>query len=201
MAPGREPDARPELVGGREPVTVVIRDHDPQWPARFAAVRDRIRTALGDRALDIEHIGSTAVPGLAAKPIVDVLLTVRDVEDEPAYAPALGEAGFVLRVREPGHRMFRTPERDVHVHVCEPEDPEVSAWLDLRDWLRHDEADRQLYATTKRELAKRAWADMNDYADAKSDVVRQILARARCWRSDADRGGQGPIDPATTSSL
>jgi GrpB-like predicted nucleotidyltransferase (UPF0157 family) len=174
------------LVGGREQVAIVVVDPDPAWPDRFAAVRDRIRAALGGRALDVQHIGSTAVPGLAAKPIVDVLLTVADVADESSYAGPLEAAGFPLRVREEGHRMFRTPQRDVHVHVYEPDAPAVDAYLDLRDRLRESAADRELYAATKRELARREWADMNDYADAKSAVIAEILARAR-----ADRGQGG----------
>src|SRR5437763_1742694 len=101
------------LVGGRERVAIVVTDPDPGWPARFAAVRDRLRAALGDRALGIEHIGSTAVPGLAAKPIIDVLLTVAAVDDEAAYAGAVEGAGFLLRVQEPGRRTFRTPDRRV----------------------------------------------------------------------------------------
>ena len=166
------------LIGGREPAVIVIREYDPGWPERYSAVRARVRDALGTRALGIEHIGSTAVPGLAAKPIVDVLVTVADVEDESAYAPALVAAGFPQRVREPGHRMFRTPERDVHVHVYQLNAPAVTDYLDLRDWLRRSAPDRTLYAETKRALATRQWADMNDYADAKSDVIAQIMSRA-----------------------
>ncbi len=130
----------------------------------------------------MEHIGSTSVPGLAAKPVIDMLLTVDDVEDESGYVPDLEAAGLVLRVREPHHRMFRTPERDVHLHVYEPDRPEVAAHLDLRDWLRVSPEDRRLYAGTKRRLAQREWTDMNHYADAKSEVVEQILPRAREWR-------------------
>jgi GrpB-like predicted nucleotidyltransferase (UPF0157 family) len=185
--PNRDAHLESVLIGGREPVTVVVQDPDPEWPARFAVVRTRVRDALGDRALGIEHIGSTADPGLAAKPIVDVLVTVADVADEPAYAPALEAAGFPQRVREPGHRMFRTPGRDVHVHVYEPGAPAVTDHLDLRDWLRRSAQDRALYATTKRALASRQWADMNDYADAKTEVVGEILARARAWRSAGGR--------------
>jgi GrpB-like predicted nucleotidyltransferase (UPF0157 family) len=142
---------------------------------------------LGASALRVEHIGSTSVPGLAAKPIVDVLVTVQDVEDEAAFVPALEREGFVLRVREPGHRMVRTPERDVHVHLYEPDHEAVSAYLDLRDWLRADAGDRALYETTKRRLATRTWTDMNEYADAKTDVVLAILGRARAWRAAQDR--------------
>ena len=171
------------LIGGRERVPIVVVDPDPAWLARFEAVRHRIRAALGDRVVDVQHIGSTAVPGLAAKPVIDVLLTVADVDDEPAWLPALEGAGFVLRVREAGHRLVRTPERDVHVHVYRTRSAaQVRAYLDLRDRLRESAADRDLYAATKRALARREWADMNDYADAKSDVVAEILARARAGR-------------------
>ena len=175
------------LIGGREPFTPVISDYDPAWPARFAELEVRIRSTLGDAALAIEHIGSTSVPQLAAKPIVDVLVVVADVEDESSYVRALEGAGLVLRVREARHRMFRTPERDVHVHVYPAGDQAIRDYLDLRDWLRVDESDRALYAGVKRDLAQRRWTDMNHYADAKTDVIRQVLGRAREWRTHADR--------------
>jgi GrpB-like predicted nucleotidyltransferase (UPF0157 family) len=175
------------LIGGREPFTPVISDYDPAWPVRFGELAARIRSALGPAALAIEHIGSTSVPRLAAKPIVDVLLVVADVDDEPSYVGALEEAGFVLRVREERHRMFRTPERDVHIHIYSSGDQAITDYLDLRDWLRVDESDRALYADVKRDLARRRWTDMNHYADAKTDVVRQVLGRAREWRAHADR--------------
>jgi GrpB-like predicted nucleotidyltransferase (UPF0157 family) len=171
------------LIGGREPFTPVISDHDSTWASRFAELEVHIRAALGDAALAVEHIGSTAVPNLAAKPIIDVLVVVADVEDEAAYVPPMVDAGFVLRVREPGHRMFRTPERDVHVHVYASGDQAITDYLDLRDWLRVDESDRALYADVKRDLARRRWTDMNHYADAKTDVIQQVLGRARAWRA------------------
>ena len=171
------------LIGGREHVPIVVVDPDERWAERYAVLRERLRAALGSAALRVEHIGSTAVAGLAAKPIIDVLVTVRDVEDEAAFVPPMERAGFVLRVREPEHRMLRTPARDVHVHVYEPEHAAVSAYLDLRDWLRVDADDRALYERTKRLLATRTWTDMNAYADAKTDVITAILRRARTWRA------------------
>ena len=150
------------LVGGREPVTVVVADHDPAWADRFRSVRELVEAALGGRALAVEHVGSTAVPGLAAKPVVDVQVTVDDVEDEAAYAPALVGAGLVLRVREPGHRMFRTPARDVHVHVHGSGDPALAERIALRDHLRRDPGDLALYEATKQALAGREWAVMDD---------------------------------------
>lgn len=171
------------LIGGREHRPVVIGAYDPGWAGRFCDVARRVVGAIGAAALSLEHVGSTSVPGLAAKPVVDVLMTVVDVEDEDTYIPHLEAAGFVLRVREPGHRMLRTPERDVHLHVHQPDHPEVSAMRDLRDWLRVSPADRELYATTKRQLAQRDWTDMNHYAAAKSEVVQAMLGRARQWRA------------------
>ena len=174
------------LIGGREKVEIVVVDYDPAWPERFAALADTVRTALGDTALRIEHIGSTAVPGLAAKPIIDLLVVVEDVADEAAYVPALEAAGFQLRVREPDHRMLRTPARDVHVHLWEDDD-EQRRHLLFRDWLREDADDRERYAAVKRELARREWGDMNDYADAKSPVITEITARAEAWAAATGR--------------
>lgn len=171
------------LIGGREPVSITVVEYDQQWPQHFHKNAEQIRAVLGARALNIEHVGSTAVPGLAAKPIIDMLLTVDDVTDEASYVPALQSVGFVLRVREDDHRMLRTPARDVHLHVLEVSHPEVTNMLVFRDWLRTSEADRQLYADTKNRLAGQQWVDMNEYADAKADVVQQILARAKEWQT------------------
>jgi GrpB-like predicted nucleotidyltransferase (UPF0157 family) len=165
------------LVGGIKKRQIVIVDYDPGWPERFELERDRIQTALGAKALLIEHIGSTAVPGLAAKPIVDIVVAVADLEDE-ALEQALESAGYELRVREPGHRMFRTPERDVHVHVWLASDPEVERDLRFRDRLRADAADRAEYESLKRELAARDWEDMNEYAQAKSGLIDVIIEKA-----------------------
>ena len=171
-------DDRVELIGGVERRAIVLVEPDPAWPARFERERARIAAALGDGALRIDHIGSTAVPGLVAKPIVDVQVTVPDVEDEAAYVPALVAAGYVLRVREPGHRMLRPPALDVHVHLCDPHSDWGERHRRFRDRLRASDADRERYAAVKRELAAQEWPDMNAYADAKSAVVAEILGRA-----------------------
>ena len=166
------------LIGGRERVEIVIADPDPGWADRFAVERERIAKALGGAARLIEHVGSTSVPGLAAKPIIDIVLTVDDVDEERLYAPALRQAGYVMRVREEGHRMLRTPQRDVHVHIHSDGDGQVARLLALRDRLLEDAGDRSLYERTKRALATRTWTDMNDYADAKSATIEAILRRA-----------------------
>jgi GrpB-like predicted nucleotidyltransferase (UPF0157 family) len=174
----RDAAADGALIGGREQREIVIVDYDASWPARYRLERDRVRRALGAAALRIEHIGSTAVPGLAAKPIVDLLVAVADADDERVIVPALESAGYQLRVREPAHRMFRTPARDVHVHVWGHSDPEVARHLRFRDRLRQAPADRDAYERLKRELAAREWVDMNEYADAKAPLIAAILARA-----------------------
>ncbi|MHA7306419.1 GrpB family protein [Arthrobacter sp. TMN-49] len=170
------------LIGGREERPIVIVEYDPEWHFTFDALALAIKEAVGEGALSIEHIGSTSIPGLAAKPIIDILMTVEDVEDETAYLERLQTAGFVLRVRETGHRMLRTPAKNVHLHLFSAEDPAVSNYQDLRDWLRVDERDRALYVTTKKGLAQQQWADVNYYAEAKTDVISEILSRARMWR-------------------
>ncbi|MGO9751412.1 MAG: GrpB family protein [Solirubrobacteraceae bacterium] len=166
------------LIGGREQRQITIVEYTASWPARFELERARVRDALGDRAIRIEHIGSTAVPGLAAKAIIDILITVQDPEDEAVSVTPLTAAGYELRVREPGHRMLRTPGRDVHIHVWGDDDPEVSRCLRFRDRLRRSAQDRHAYEQVKRELARREWPDMNHYADAKGPVIAKILARA-----------------------
>ncbi len=176
---------RNAIIGEAESPAIVVVDYDPAWPGRFRRQEERIRAALGEAAPVVEHIGSTAVPGLAAKPIIDVLLVVGDSSDEPSYLPAMEEAGYVLRVRERDfheHRMFRTVEKDVHVHVFSPGSPEVERYLLLRDRLRSNNEDRELYARTKRELANETWTTMNHYAEAKTGVVEGIIARAAAAR-------------------
>jgi GrpB-like predicted nucleotidyltransferase (UPF0157 family) len=166
------------LIGGPEGGRVRLSPYRAEWAERFAAERERIAGALGDAALVIEHVGSTSVPGLDAKPIIDVLVAVRDPGD-PAVETALVGAGYVLRVDEPEHRMFRTPERDVHVHLWIAGSDEVTRHLEFRDRLRASEADRRAYSALKHELAAREWEDINDYAAAKGPLIEAIVERAR----------------------
>ncbi|HTU81084.1 MAG TPA: GrpB family protein [Candidatus Acidoferrales bacterium] len=166
----------PSIFGPRERGPVTLVEYDPAWPARFAAERERLLRALGAVALKIEHIGSTAVAGLAAKPIVDILVQVHACDYDGAVA-SIESAGYVLRVLEPGHRLLRTPQCDVHVHLWD--DPaDVRRHLAFRDRLRRDPHDRARYEARKRELAPRNWASRDEYADAKSAVIAEILARS-----------------------
>jgi GrpB-like predicted nucleotidyltransferase (UPF0157 family) len=161
---------------------VLLADYDPAWPGLYQREAARIRSMLGDRVLLLEHVGSTAVPGLAAKPIIDILLVVADTADEDAYVPDLERAGYRLWIREPNwhqHRLFKGPDTDINLHVHPPDSPEIDRHLRFRDHLRSDGADRELYEATKRELAARRWTYVQQYADAKTQVVEAILERSR----------------------
>ena len=169
------------LIGGVEKREIVIVDYDPLWSGKFQRHAAIISQALGRKALAIEHIGSTSVPGLAAKPIIDINVLVADSSNETTYLPALLAAGYVLRVREPEwheHRMLRTPELDVHIHIFSTGCVEVARQLAFRNHLRSHAEDRLRYEALKRKLVKEDWTDMNAYARAKSEVVEEIIARA-----------------------
>jgi GrpB-like predicted nucleotidyltransferase (UPF0157 family) len=171
----------PRLVG-----KIRVVDYDPDWPRLFRREADRIRAVLGERVVQLEHVGSTSVPGLAAKPIIDVLLVVPDSGDEPAYVPDLEAAGYVLVIREPDwhqHRVLKGPDTDLNLHVYSPGCPEIERNLIFRERLRKDPVDRAHYQRVKRELAERDWTYVQQYADAKTEVVEAIIARAGDGRS------------------
>ena len=162
--------------------TVTLAEYDPRWPSLYEREAARIRSLLGQRVVLLEHVGSTSVPGLCAKPIIDVLLVVPDSGDEPAYLPVLEAAGYRLVIREPHwneHRALKGPDTNTNLHVYSRGCDEIDRYLKFRNHLRVNDADRDLYARTKRELAARTWKYTQNYADAKSDVVDEILGRAR----------------------
>jgi GrpB-like predicted nucleotidyltransferase (UPF0157 family) len=175
------------LIHGPRQVKVELTDYDPTWPERYQQHARQIRDKLGSRARLIEHIGSTSVPGLAAKNVVDIVVGIDDPDDEDTYLPPLRELGYELRVREPRHRCLRAEEPDgpVNLHCYPPDAPEIKKYLLFRDRLLADETDRQLYEQTKRSLAERTWDDMNYYAEAKGSVIQQILQRAG-WQEPRD---------------
>jgi GrpB-like predicted nucleotidyltransferase (UPF0157 family) len=187
-APRRDPITTDEelqavTVGERKPhdAPITLAEYDPQWPSLFEREAERIRAVLGDRVLRLEHTGSTSVPGLAAKPIIDITLIVRDSADEPSYVPPLEAAGYALRIREPHwleHRLLKGPDTDVNLHVFSEASVELDRMVGFRDWLRAHPEDRDLYERTKRELATRTWRHVQHYADAKTAVVEEIIARA-----------------------
>jgi len=181
--PMSEDELRATTIGELTPLDAPIElvDYDAEWPRLFEREAERVRSALGSHVLQFEHAGSTSIPGLVAKPRIDMILVVADSADEPAYVEPLEAAGYVLRIREPDwfeHRLLRGPDTDVNLHVFSAGCPEIDRMLLFRDHLRTDAADRELYARTKRELAGREWRYVQNYADAKTAVVEEILARA-----------------------
>jgi len=171
--PGKAPGRRVEVVAA-----------DPAWPAMFALLEERIHTALGDAALAVEHVGSTAVPGLAAKPIIDVDLTVADSADEDAWLPQLEAAGFTLVIREPWwheHRCLTAADPRCNLHVFPPDCPETIRHTLFRDWLRDHPEDRARYEAAKLGAASAttdAGGHVMDYNARKEPVIRAIYDRA-----------------------
>ncbi|MGL5817656.1 MAG: GrpB family protein [Phycicoccus sp.] len=172
-------------VDGAGPSRVVeVVDPDPAWPGQFALLAARVRAALGSRVLSLDHIGSTSVPGLAAKPVIDLDLVVADPAEEATYVPELEAAGFVLVVREAwwwGHRLLRATDPTANLHVFGPDSP--APWRDraLRDWLRVDDDDRERYAAVKHAAARAATVSgehVMDYNARKQPVLREIAHRA-----------------------
>jgi GrpB-like predicted nucleotidyltransferase (UPF0157 family) len=171
-------------VGERQPLnsTIYLAPYDPAWPSLFTRLAKHIHEALGDDILLLEHVGSTSVPGLSAKPIIDMVLAVADSSDESSYVPPLEEKGYTLRIREPDwyeHRLLKAPDVPGNLHVFSDGCEEIEQMLLFRDWLRTHADDRLFYEETKRKLAARKWKYTQNYADAKTEVVQEILARAR----------------------
>jgi len=182
--PTSEEDIRKYTVGELKPHAAPIElvDYDPAWPGLFEREAARIRGVLGARVIQLEHTGSTSVPGLAAKPCIDITLIVPDSSVESSYVPELEAAGYRLVIREPDwyeHRVFKGPDTNVNLHVFSPGSPELERMVGFRDWLRTHDEDRDLYERTKRELATREWKFVQNYADAKTAVVESIIARAQ----------------------
>ena len=183
----RHDDADPDeevCVGERPPTRpIFVVDPDPSWPAQFNELADRVRRALGDRVLALEHVGSTSVPDLAAKPVIDIDLTVIDSSDEAAYVPALEQVGFLLHIREPRwheHRCMVSTSPAANLHIWSPGSPEVIRHRMFRDWLRDHPEDRVRYADAKRVSADETTAAdeaVMAYNLRKQPIVREILDR------------------------
>jgi GrpB-like predicted nucleotidyltransferase (UPF0157 family) len=179
-------------VGTAQQLTgpIEIAAYDPTWTVAYDQHATKIRAALGGRALCLEHVGSTSVPQLPAKPIIDIVLEVADSAAEPAYAPDLEATGYLARIREPNwfeHRLLGDLAGRVNLHVFSNGCPETERMIRFRDWLRSHPDDRELYAQTKQELAARRWTYMQQYADAKTNVIAAIIGRAQAASSSPDR--------------
>lgn len=161
--------------------TITLLEYDDNWPKLFEREAERIRSILGNKILLLEHVGSTSVPGLCAKPIIDILLVVRNSADEDAYVSDLEKAGYILRIREAEwfeHRLFKGPDTDINLHVFSEGASEVERMMRFRNWLRTNHSDRDKYASVKRHLAQREWKHVQDCADAKNAIVKEIMERA-----------------------
>jgi GrpB-like predicted nucleotidyltransferase (UPF0157 family) len=183
VVPLSDDDLRAVTIGEPEEINapIALSEYDPAWPERFRVEAARIGEALGDAALAIEHTGSTSVPGLAAKPVLDIVLVVANSADEGMYVPALEAVGYLLRIREPDwheHRLLKRVQPAVNLHVFSLGSPEVARMLSFRDHLRANAEDRKRYEEVKRTLARRTWKYLQRYADAKTDVIEEILIRA-----------------------
>ena len=156
-------------------------DYNPNWVDLFGKEAKRIKSILDNKVLQLEHVGSTSVPDLCAKPIIDILLVVADSSCESSYVPALESAGYILRIREPAwyeHRLFKGPDTDINLHVFSEGALEINKMLRFRNWLRTNREDREKYAKVKRELAQNTWENVQDYADAKTEIIERIMKRA-----------------------
>lgn len=185
--PTSDEDLRKVTVGERRPhnAPVTVVEYDPRWPELFVQEADGVYSTLGVTALRVEHVGSTSVPGLCAKPIIDMLLVVQNSADEPSYVPALETSGYILRIREPEwfeHRLLKGPHTDINLHVFSAGASEIDRMLRFRDWLRANDADRDSYARAKRSLSQRMWRHVQHYAEAKTPVIQEIMDRANTAR-------------------
>jgi GrpB-like predicted nucleotidyltransferase (UPF0157 family) len=177
------------VVGASPPGAVRVMPYDATWPASAMEFAASIRAALGDTVLDLEHIGSTSVPGLAAKPVIDLVLTVPDPADEADYVPTLESMGLLLHIREPDweeHRMLTTPERTVNLHVFGPGAVEPRRQVLFRDWLRAHPDDRDAYGAHKTEIAARGFTRVMAYNNEKAALVYDIYEKA--FAADATHG-------------
>ena len=166
-----------EVVNG----PILLAPYDPAWPTAYEDLAILIDGALGPDVGALHHAGSTSVPGLAAKPIIDLILEVADSADEEAYVPALEAAGFTFAHREPDwfeHRLMKFAAPKANLHIFSLGCPETIRMIAFRDHLRRNDRDRALYEQTKKTLAARTWRIVQDYADAKTEVVSEIMSRA-----------------------
>ena len=175
-----------ELVAesGRGPDPIVLVSYKPEWPRRFDAWREKLSAVLQLGAERIQHVGSTAVPGLLSKDTVDVQVGVDDMRDEDRYVPAIESLGVQLRSRDDEHRYFRPfagRTRDVHVHVCAAGGDWERRHVLFVAYLRHDAAARDRYAESKLAASVRWADDRAAYTEAKDSVIRDIEARAEGW--------------------
>jgi GrpB-like predicted nucleotidyltransferase (UPF0157 family) len=167
------------------PEPVVIYDYDARWPVQFEAEKARILAAIGGHVVAVEHIGSTSVSGLGAKPTLDILIAVQHLEDTTACIEPLQALGYQyvpeFEVQLPERRYFRkgAPHHTHHIHMVEFGSDFWTRQLLFRDYLRGHPESAQAYETLKRQLAGQYGTDRDGYTNAKSEFILSILERAR----------------------
>ena len=167
-----------------EHAPVIILPYDPAWPSLYTAEKERILNEIGQYVVNIEHMGSTAVPGLAAKPVIDILIGVRSLADAPLFIPSLLPLGYDYVNRYEDEMPFRrylhrkiNGEHTHHLHMVEPDTDFYKVQLAFRDYLRAHPDDRDQYAALKNKLAEKYQKDRMAYTDAKSGFIQGILAK------------------------
>lgn len=155
--------------------------YNSNWPMDYEYLSTQIHHALGETVLQLEHVGSTSIPLLSAKPIIDMVLVVSDSSLEATYVPALEQIDYTLKIREPNwnqHRLLKPKEIDGNLHVFSQGCEEIEKMIRFRNWLRSHPSDRKLYEQTKQALAAQTWKYVQNYADAKSNVIQIIMSQA-----------------------
>jgi len=186
-------DSRFELAAGSDrfdPEPIELVPYDPGWAALFEEWKEKLIAALPTSPRRIEHVGSTSVPGLAAKPVVDIQVSVDDQEDEATYVPAIESIGVQLRNRDSEHRFFRPfagHARQVHIHVCQVGSEWERRHIVFRDYLRSNLAARQEYLDAKVSAAARWSDDRLAYTEAKSETIRRLTRAADEWAGSSGR--------------
>lgn len=173
--------------------SVEVVPHDPRWRQAFQAEAKRVAAALGENAVAIHHVGSTAIPGIYAKPVIDLLVEVRDVTEADGRSPAMESLGYQVmgEFGIPGRRYFRKDDqegtRTHHIHAFQAGSGEVERHLAFRDYLIAHPEDAQRYSELKRKLASEHPQSMDAYMDGKDGFIKEMERRAAQWR--ASRAG------------
>lgn len=172
---------------------VIVVDYDPRWPVRFAGEAARLAPVLGDILVAIHHIGSTSIPGMAAKPIIDIMPVVRQIELVDPCNPAMQTLGYEARGEYgiAGRRYFvkgQGNDRSHHVHVFAADHPDVARHLNFRDFLIAHPDEAAAYASLKQALARQYPHDIEAYIAGKDGLIKEIDRRALVWRAGQSLG-------------
>ena len=171
--------------------TVALMPHCPQWDTMVAQTAALIKGILGETALDVQHVGSTAIRSICAKPILDLAVAVRNTDDVLSYVPVLEQHGIIYRKQDVTGQMlfvmgdFEADTRTHHIHVVSVDDPAWRNYLNFRDYLNACPEKAREYECLKMQLLTKYAEDRNSYTSGKQELITKLLAEAAAWR-----GGQ-----------